>query len=136
EGAVPPGAQITAATYTSAQVSGATNPAAPDPIVITTMIPHGYESGDSVQIDGVNGNTNANGAWIITDPSFTVLDATNASPIVITSEAQDFVTGQTVVIVGVLGNTNANGKWVVTVINQTQFSLDTSMGNGAYGGGG
>jgi hypothetical protein len=66
-------------------------------------------------------------------------NATNTSPIVITtSAARPWETGD-VVFVGaasggsrVLGNTAANGVWTVTRIDSTHFSLDGSTGNGTY----
>ncbi|MEV0181700.1 choice-of-anchor D domain-containing protein [Streptomyces sp. NPDC050625] len=45
-------------------VTGATNPAAPNPIVITAA-GHGYVTGDIVAISGTTGNTAANGSWVI-----------------------------------------------------------------------
>lgn len=36
------------------------------PIVITTATPHGSLTGDSVEVTGVLGNTNANGRWTVT----------------------------------------------------------------------
>ena len=36
------------------------------PIVIRIDSPHGYETGDQVQVAGAEGNTNANGLWTIT----------------------------------------------------------------------
>lgn len=68
--------------------------------------------------------------------TLTLTDATNATPIVVTSAAHGLVTGMTVAITGVLGNTAANGTWVVTVLTADTFSLDTSVGNGAYVSGG
>ena len=63
--------------------------------------------------------------------------ATNATPIVITTAAaHSLTTGQYVSIQNVGGNTAANGNWVVTVVDSTRFSLDTSVGNGAYTSGG
>ena len=63
----------------------------------------------------------------------TISDATNASPIVITtSAAHGLTTGAVVGIHGVQGNTAANGVWRVTVVDADEFSLDNSVGNGAY----
>jgi hypothetical protein len=45
-------------------VTGATNPAAPAPIVITCAA-HGFVTGDIVAVSGVEGNTGANGSWAI-----------------------------------------------------------------------
>ncbi len=70
-----------------------------------------------------------------------VTNATNATPIVITtSAAHGFTTGDYVRIVGVGGNTAANGGWNVTVLTTTTFRLlngaSNSVGNGAYTSGG
>jgi hypothetical protein len=63
----------------------------------------------------------------------TVTDATNATPIVITTDGPHyFVTGHTVTISGVNGNTAANGTWVITKLTATTFELDTSAGNGDF----
>jgi hypothetical protein len=67
----------------------------------------------------------------------TVTNATNATPIVITtSAAHHLSTGDIVTISSVGGNTAANGTWTVTVTGGSTFSLDTSVGNGAYTSGG
>ncbi len=67
----------------------------------------------------------------------TITNATNASPIQITtSAAHGFSTGQLVNIGAVTGNTAANGTWIVTVVNSTNFTLNGSAGNGPYGIGG
>lgn len=62
--------------------------------------------------------------------------ASNASPIVITSNSHGYANGDRVLIEGVIGNTAANGIW--TVANQTAntFELSGSTGNGAYSSGG
>jgi len=63
-------------------------------------------------------------------------DATNSSPIVITSAAHGLTNNQFVAISGVAGNTAANGVFQISVINTNSFSLIGSVGNGAYAGGG
>ncbi|MCA9157423.1 MAG: hypothetical protein KDA72_03805 [Planctomycetales bacterium] len=63
-------------------------------------------------------------------------NATNGSPIQITSTAHGLQSGQYVVISGVLGNTAANGLFPITVIDANTFSLTGSAGNGAYISGG
>lgn len=69
--------------------------------------------------------------------SRTVTNATNASPIQITTSAANaLVTGQTVTISGVGGNTAANGTWVITRVDGTSFTLNGSVGNAAYTSGG
>lgn len=136
-------------------VRGATNAT---PIVITTG-KNGLVTGDLVTITGVAGNTAANGSGravtVVDEFTFSldgiagngdytsggtiagVVGATNATPIVIkTLVEHGAATGDKVTIASVLGNTAANGTFVVTVLSDYTFSLDTSVGNGAYTGGG
>lgn len=65
-----------------------------------------------------------------------VTNASNASPIQITSANHGLTTGARVTITGVLVNTNANGTFVITVVDANNFTLNGTTGNGAYGGGG
>ena len=85
-----------------------------------------------------NGRANFGAYTLTTDnSSWTVTNATNATPIQITtSTTNTLVTGQSVAIHSVGGNTAANGTFTVTVINGTNFTLDGSAGNGAYTSGG
>lgn len=77
------------------------------------------------------------GAWLETSGSTGVVaDATNASPINIEDVAHGLTTGDVVTVVGVTGNTAANGTWVITVIDPDNFTLNGSVGNGAYVSGG
>ena len=72
----------------------------------------------------------------IDDIGLAISNATNATPIVITTGvAHGLATGDEVLIRGVLGNTAANGVWKVTMLTTTTFSLDGSVGNGAYSAG-
>lgn len=69
--------------------------------------------------------------------TFTVTDATNANPIVITtSAAHGLQDGARVTITGVTGNTNANTSAIINVTAATTFELTGVAGNGAYAGGG
>jgi len=66
-----------------------------------------------------------------------VTDATNDTPIVITtSSAHGLSTSDIVFVAHVTGNTAANGAWFITVLSSTTFSLSSSAGNGAYAGAG
>jgi hypothetical protein len=66
-----------------------------------------------------------------------IVGASNASPIVITTQAaHGLVTGDVVCLVGVGGNTAARGTFTVTVLTTTTFSLDSSAGNGDWTRGG
>jgi len=65
-----------------------------------------------------------------------VTGATNADPIVVTTDEPHGLTSrQTVRIAGVLGNTAANGDYAVQVTSPTTFSIDVA-GSGAYTSGG
>lgn len=76
-------------------------------------------------------------AGIQLGPTLAVTDASNTSPIVITtSAAHGFLTGDKVFIQGVLGNAAANGEFSVVVLSATTFSLVNSVGSGAYLSGG
>jgi hypothetical protein len=66
----------------------------------------------------------------------TITDATNASPIVITSASHGLVTGTRVTVQSVGGNTAANNDYVITVLSSSTFSLNGSTGNAAYTSGG
>ena len=89
-------------------------------------------SGTITSWDGSRAILNTNSAT-----TFNITDATNASPIVITtSGAHGYSTGMSVTVAGVLGNTAANGNWIITVLTTTTFSLNGSTGSGAYTSGG
>lgn len=66
----------------------------------------------------------------------TPTNATNASPIVITSADHGLTTGTRITLSGIGGNTAANGTFIVTRIDANTFSLNGSSGNGAYTEGG
>lgn len=77
------------------------------------------------------------GYCVHSNPIFQISNATNATPIQITTtDPHGLTTGRLVGISGVLGNTAANGQFIVTVVNGTQFTLNSSVGNGAYTGDG
>jgi Ca2+-binding RTX toxin-like protein/methionine-rich copper-binding protein CopC len=65
-----------------------------------------------------------------------ITGATNATPIVITSNAHGLAVGNFVVINGVTGNTAANGFYRVSAVTTNTFTLDSSVGNGNYVSGG
>lgn len=66
----------------------------------------------------------------------TVTNATNATPIAVTVTAHGYSTGDTITVQSVTGNTAANGLWAITQIDANTFSLNGSVGNGAYVSGG
>lgn len=78
-----------------------------------------------------------NAANITQFSTTTITNATNATPIAITTSAAHlYASGDTVVITGVVGNTAANGTFVIVVTGSTSFTLTGSVGNGAYTSGG
>lgn len=81
------------------------------------------------------------GHGITLNTKLVITDATNATPIVVTSTAHDLLNGDMVSISGVTGNTAANGDWIITNQAANTFELvaldgTTSVGNGAYISGG
>lgn len=145
-------------TYsTRFSVTAATNAS---PIVLT-IGSHSIQVGEPVIVDGVRGNTAANGFWTVSAVTATTITlsgsagnaaytsggtvqrlvyevsgATNATPVVLTIGAHEFVAGDTVVVTGVGGNTGANGTWTITAVTSTTITLGNSVGNGVYTSGG
>lgn len=71
-------------------ISSSTNAS---PIAITTSAPHGYTSGDTVQIIGHQTNTGANGLWVIAvtgASTFTLTGSTGVAVGGATGQAQNF----------------------------------------------
>lgn len=73
---------------------------------------------------------------VCTYPSKPITNATNVSPIVVTSAAHGLTTGNHIAVVNVGGNGAAKGTFTVTVIDANSFSLDGSAGSGTYTRGG
>lgn len=64
-----------------------------------------------------------------------IIGATNTTPIIMqTSASHGYITGDSVLQRYVEGNTAANGTFTVTVTDATHYSLDASVGNGAFSG--
>lgn len=91
----------------------------------------------------ISGNNLVQKYTTTSNPGVTITNATGAvppatvSPIVITTAtSHGFSTDQLVSISGVLNNTAANGNWIITVTGANTFSLNGSVSNGTYGGGG
>lgn len=64
--------------------------------------------------------------------TITLTSATNASPIVITSNTHGLANGDMVTVQNATGNTAANGTWTVANRTANTFELAGSVGNGAY----
>lgn len=70
-------------------------------------------------------------------PVFQVSDATNATPIVVkTTVPHSYISGDIVRVREVTGNLAANDIFDITVVSETEFILNGSVGNGFYLGGG
>jgi hypothetical protein len=88
-------------------------------------------------------NSKYTGVWTdATVPGFppvggTIIGASNAKPIIITTAApHGLATGDEVTITGVLGNTAANGAWTITALTPKTFRLIGATGNGVWTPGG
>ena len=69
--------------------------------------------------------------------SFSLSNASNTSPIVLTTDlVNGMVTGDWVYVTNVGGNTAANGMWKINVLTNKTFELVGSAGNAAYTSGG
>jgi len=66
----------------------------------------------------------------------TITDASNATPIVITSNGHSLPDGSFVKVEGVGGNTSANNTWQIKVLDVNRFSLNGSSGTAGYTGNG
>lgn len=84
-----------------------------------------------------NSNVVNNTVRDVTVYKVNVTNATNASPIVITTDGNhNFITGDLVGVSSVGGNDAANGSFTITKLTDTTFQLDGSTGNGTYTSGG
>ena len=102
----------------------------------TAGVPTDASSDPTYKIYGSSGPM-SNGTGTTTEAETgSVADATNATPINIQSTAHGLVTGQNVTVASVGGNTAANGTFDVTKVDADNFTLDSSVGNGAYTSGG
>ncbi len=64
--------------------------------------------------------------------TITLTSATNASPIVITSNTHGLANGDVATVQNAAGNTAANGTWTVANRTANTFELAGSVGNGVY----
>ena len=100
----------------------------------TSEVPINADALPTFRVYGPNGFVTS-GACTLKD-SAAITAASNATPIEVSCTAHGLTTGARVTITGVLGNTNSNGTHIVTRVNANLFSLDDSVGNGPYSGGG
>ena len=145
-------------------VQAASNPAAPQPIVITSA-GHGFITGDIVAISGVQGNTNANRSWAIRVlgpdtfqlvgsranaahvPNTGTIDGpvhrpaapitaavTAGGNVTATVAGHGFVNGDRVSVFGLPGIAAPGNSASVTVLDPNRFRLAGLTMNAAYGG--
>lgn len=125
--------------------------------LVTTSSAHVLKDGDYVKVTGTTGG-NGVGVWqvqVVGSTEFLLLgsayvaddtggtyaqvsgkvaDASNATPVVITSSStlSGVSTNDVVSVLGVAGNTAANGTFVTNTVSFSQFQLVGSAGNGAF----
>ena len=143
-------------------ISGATNNGAP--ISIATSGTSILQPGDVIEIDGVQGNTAANGVFQVASATSTAIvlgsplangtytgggtwslagspvTNTTTSQAVITANSADITTanlqnGDTVTISGVGGNTAVNGSFIAANVGSTTFELAGPVSDGTGSGG-
>jgi hypothetical protein len=101
---------------------------------VSTGAPNDADALPTFRIYGDEG-TVASGTCSLLD-SGTVVTASNATPIVVTTSAPHGLnTGARVNISGVTGNSGANGSFTITKTGSTTFTLNNSTGAGAGTGG-
>lgn len=85
-----------------------------------------YDNSGTLTLEAVNWNQS----------TAAITGATNATPIVITSNGHGLSNNDMVAIASVGGNTAANGIWSVASVAANTFQLEGSTGSGAYTSGG
>jgi hypothetical protein len=74
--------------------------------------------------------------WDMKTNAKSITDATNASPIVVTSASHGFTDADILHVSGIVGNTAGNGTWEMDAVDDNSFKLLGSTGNGAWSSGG
>ena len=101
----------------------------------STLTPIAPDAAPVMRVYGDDGGLNETATLSLKDTGV-VTDASNASPIVITSAAHGLQVGMRVVVASVGGNTAANGTWTISAVTDDTFTLSGSTGNGSYTSGG
>jgi hypothetical protein len=118
---------------TSAALLAALSP----PVVLTVGSIAKAVSFGNAQLGSVTTVVAASSGAVPGATNLTVVGATNATPIQVTvAGPHGLVDGNFATVEGVLGNTNANGTFQITRVDATNFTLNGSVGNGAYVAGG
>ena len=102
----------------------------------TSNVPTNADSLPTYRIYGPNGLMTSGTGTSAFRNTGSITNATNASPIVVTSAAHGLTVGTKVTITGVGGNTAANGTFTLSAVTTDTFTLSGSTGNGAYTSGG
>jgi hypothetical protein len=140
------GTVTNAAPSLQGTITGAVAGAAPNTTTITDS--NALENGQVVIISGVQGDTSANGTWVVSNVTATGFDIgvapngtyttggtwqTNTTTV--TSPNNGLQTGDSVLISGVLGDTAVNGFFTVSNVTANTFDIG-AVSNGAYTSGG
>jgi len=72
------------------------------------------------------------GEYYLESQAVSAMTGDQVSPIIITSAIHGLESGYEIVISGSTGNTAANGTWTITKIDENEFSLNGSTGDGIY----
>lgn len=159
EGTLSSGLYISGGTWAEANSStGSITGASDGPIVISTANTGNLQNGDQVTITGVQGNTAANGTFVVSNVvantsfqlanpignatylkdgtwSMSVTNALNMA-VIQSPSTTGLGDGDIVDVLGVTGNIAVNGRWVAGYVTPTSFTLMAPVGNANYTTGG
>lgn len=105
-------------------------------LVRASGTPINLDAAPTYRVYGHTGLVPGGTGTLTAQDSGSISNATNASPIAVSSTAHGLTTGTRVTITGVTGNTAANGSFIITRVDANTFTLNGSTGNGAYVSGG
>ena len=106
------------------------NPTSATPTWVEMDLPLTLEGGGAI------GNASVSTPIVISTARAEIMDASNTTPIVITSVGHGLATNDNVLVDDVMGNVAANGDWFINVLDADSFELFGSVGDGAYTAGG
>lgn len=101
-----------------------------------SQVPTDADAVPKFRIYGNNGYLEGSADSCVEIDTGTITAASNATPVVITSAGHGLTVGTFVHVRSVGGNTNANGYFFVSAVTTDTFTLQGSIGNGAYTSGG
>lgn len=132
----PRGAYLYFATSASSILGDPTNPLFMAPAVTIPAITRAsvIRHADSGVVEVIVASANGAVGGVT---NLAISNVSNGTPIqVTTASAHGLSTGDTVTVQGALGVPAANGTWTITVLGANSFTLNGSVGSGAYLGGG